>query len=122
VDVLDELLGGFDSVFGFDHPGVIHHLGDIVALGFFLFKIHEGVHRLVGFACLLHTCFDMDISFRHFALLESVPVQHLLVVFLWHVQLTLCFALLFEVFEKIIQNFPADLDSLLILGMCRHNC
>jgi hypothetical protein len=63
----------------------------------------------------------MEIGFRHFALLESVPVQHLLVVFLWRVQMTLSFALLFEVFEKIIQNFPANLNSLLILGMCRHN-
>jgi hypothetical protein len=73
VDVLDELLGGFDSVFGFDHPGVIHHLGDIVAFGFLLFKIHEGVHCLVGVAGLLHACLDMDIGFWHGVLLELVP-------------------------------------------------
>mgnify|MGYP001767364041 CR=1 FL=1 len=35
--------------------------------------------------------------------------------------MTLCFALLFEVFEKIIQDSAPDLNPLLILGMRRYN-
>lgn len=73
VDVLDELLGGLDSVFGFDHPGVIHHPGDIVAFGFLLFEVHEGVHRLVGVAGLLHAGFDVNIGLGHWVPLGSAP-------------------------------------------------